>query len=219
MRTILVLLLVSGVAIAEPIDAKRAARWEKEISTITRRLQAKPPDEGAIFFAGSSTIRLWDLPKSFPSLPVINVGFGGSEIRDSTHFAQRLILRHRPKTIVFYAGDNDVASGRKAGQVEADFREFCQVIHKDLPRCQILFLAIKPSLARWKQFEEQTRANEQVRKFCKSDPRLRYVDTVSLLLGSDGKPNPALYAKDGLHMSAAGYQKWTPVITDILNKP
>jgi hypothetical protein len=38
-----------------------------------------------VLFVGSSSIRFWkSLPKDFPKYHVINRGFGGSQIEDST---------------------------------------------------------------------------------------------------------------------------------------
>src|SRR6476659_6230466 len=102
---------------ADPKDAARFTKWEKDVAAIEKRLQDAPPKPGGVVFAGSSSIRLWDLKKSFPEKEYVNVGFGGSEVRDSTHFAPRLITSYKPKAVVFYAGDNDIASGRKPEQV------------------------------------------------------------------------------------------------------
>jgi lysophospholipase L1-like esterase len=148
-----------------------------------------------------------------------NVGFGGSEIRDCTHFAPRLIAPYHPRAIVFYAGDNDIASGRKAEQVLADFKTFAAAVHKTSPKCRILYLPVKPSIARWSKFPEQAKANKLVKEYCdKSGPSFGYIDIVPAMLGEDGKPIPALFAKDGLHLSPAGYAKWTALVKSALEK-
>jgi uncharacterized sulfatase len=187
-------------------------RWEKEIQAIEARDKEKPPPEGGIVFAGSSSIRLWDLGKSFPGLPVVNRGFGGSQIPDSTHFAGRLILKPKPRTVVFYAGDNDIAAGRTPEQVRDDFKAFAATVHKGLPKTRIVFVAIKPTPARWKLFDAQKKANALVEAYCKEDGRLTFVDVVKPMLGEDGKPRPGLYAKDGLHLNDEGYRLWTELL-------
>jgi lysophospholipase L1-like esterase len=144
--------------------------------------------------------------KAFPDWKPVNVGFGGSEIRDVTHFADRVLLKHKPRAIVFYAGDNDVNASRTPEQVLADFRAFVAAIHKQLPKTQIHFICIKPSIARWTQFEKQSKANALVRELCSKDDRLSYIDIVAAMLGDDGKPRPELFVKDGLHFSAKGYE-------------
>jgi len=188
-------------------------RWEKEIQAIEQRDRDKPPPSGGIVFAGSSSIRLWDLAKSFPDLPAVNRGFGGSQIADCTHFADRLVLKAKPRVVVFYAGDNDIAAGKSGAQVEADFRAFAAAVHRELPKTKVVFLAVKPSPARWALFDVQKRANALVASYCKGNGWLQFVDVVGPMLGIDGRPRPELYARDGLHLSEVGYKVWTELVT------
>jgi hypothetical protein len=205
--TALLVVTLAITALAQPAkDADRAARWEKEVAAIEKRQADRPPDKGGIVFAGSSTVRLWDLAKSFPDWKATNSGFGGSEIRDVTHFADRLVFKHEPRAIVFYAGDNDINSGRTPEQVLADFRTFAEAARQKAPKARVYFIAIKPSPSRWAKFEAQAKANALVKEFCAKDDRLTYIDVVSPLLGKDGQPREELYVKDRLHLSPAGYE-------------
>jgi lysophospholipase L1-like esterase len=207
----LLLVLFSLPVGAQPKDAP-FERWEKDIRAIEQRDREKLPPKDAVLFAGSSSIRLWDVAKSFPGLAVVNRGFGGSQIADSTHFADRLIQKHKPRVVVFYAGDNDIAAGRSPEQVLADFKAFVAKVREGLPQTKIIFISVKPSLARWKQFETQQKANALVEAYCKGDERLLFVDVAKPMLGADGKPRPELYAKDGLHMTEAGYKIWADLL-------
>ena len=216
MSIAVVVALAATVTTANQTTPLRFARWEKEIRAIEKRLDANPPKRGGVVFAGSSSIRLWDVPKSFPDLPAANVGFGGAEIRDCTFFAERLLTRHEPSAVVFYAGDNDIANGRSAAQVADDFAAFTKVVHDRLPKCRVLFVAVKPSPKRWNLFAVQQKANELVRKECSADNRLAYVDVVTPMLGSDGKPTPDLFVQDQLHLSPKGYEIWAKVVGESL---
>jgi lysophospholipase L1-like esterase len=197
-------------------EAAAFARWEKEIQAIEQRDREKAPPREAVLFAGSSSIRFWDVAKSFPGLAVVNRGFGGSQIADSTHFADRLILKHSPRAVVFYAGDNDIAAGRTPEQVLADFKAFTARIHDGLPKTKIVFLAVKPSPARWKLFDVQQKANALVEAYCKSDGRLLFVDVVKPMLGDDGRPRRELFVLDGLHLNEAGYKLWAELLKPYL---
>lgn len=201
-----------------PREVDPFAKWEKNIAAFEKRFTATPPAPGSVFFAGSSSIVQWDLKKSFPGAPYLNVGFGGSVIADSTHFAPRFLTPHKPGTIVFYAGDNDIGRGDKAPAVLADFKAFVAVVRKDNPDCRVLFIAIKPSLARWKQFEEQKNANALVKAFCEKEKGLVFVDVVPVMLRADGTPDPELFVKDGLHMTPKGYELWTAAINKALKE-
>jgi GDSL-like Lipase/Acylhydrolase family len=200
--------------VAEPDKVgERFAKWEKEVSAIEKRQAEKPPTKGGIVFAGSSTIRLWDVAKSFPDWKATNSGLGGSEIRDVTHFADRLIFKHEPRVIVFYAGDNDINFGRSPEKVLEDFQRFVEAAHKAVPKTEIYIVSIKPSPARWSQYEKQTKANALVKEFCAKDKRLTYVNVVRDLL-TDEKPNEEFYGKDRLHLSPKGYE----VLTDVVRR-
>jgi lysophospholipase L1-like esterase len=197
---------------AEP----RFSRWEKEIAAFERQDKAKPPPKNAVLFVGSSSIRLWNLTRSFPDLKVIKRGFGGSEIADSAHFAQRIVLKYEPRMIVFYAGDNDIANGKSPERVFADFKEFVKVVRVGLPKTQIAFIAIKPSIQRWAIVDKMGKSNALIQAYCKHDRRLLYIDVVKPMLGSDGKPRPELFAKDGLHLSEKGYALWASILRPYL---
>lgn len=185
-------------------------KLEKEIAAIEKKhTDAKP---GGVVFAGSSSIRLWDLKKCFPALPAYNCGFGGSVIRQNTHFAPRIIIPLKPEKIVFYAGDNDIAAKRTPEQVRDDFQAFVRAIHKPMPKTKIYFLPIKPSIKRWEQYEAQKKANAYVMEIVKKDERLKYINIVPLMIGKDGKPDSTLFLKDGLHLSEAGYAKWSDAV-------
>src|SRR5262245_58470889 len=77
----------------KPAGAERFARWEKAVAVFEEQDRKQPPPKDAYLFVGSSSIRRWDLPRSFPDHTVINRGFGGSQIADTVHFAPRLILK------------------------------------------------------------------------------------------------------------------------------
>ncbi len=195
------------------------APWEKEVAQIEAQHQTSPPAPGGIVFAGSSSIRLWDLPHSFPGLTLSNCGFGGSLIEDSTFFAPRLILPLRPRLIVFYAGDNDAAAHHAPSRIAQDFTAFASAIHQHLPTCRILYLPIKPSPARQLLLPEQRQANALIAAYCASQPStLRYLDVASPLLGPSDTLRPELYQKDGLHLSPAGYAIWNHLLRPLLEK-
>jgi len=120
-------MLLSGSSLTELRAQTNAniSKWEGEIKAFEASDRTNPPPKQAILFVGSSSIRKWQtLAKDFPGKVVINRGFGGSEIADSTALADRIIFPYQPKMIVFYAGDNDLANGKNVEQVVADFQTF-----------------------------------------------------------------------------------------------
>jgi lysophospholipase L1-like esterase len=183
------------------------AKWEKEIAAFERSDATNPPPKGALLFIGSSGIRLWHtLATDFPGHQVINRGFGGSEIADSTHFADRIIFPYAPRAIFFRAGGNDLANGKFPEQVFADFKAFVTTVHARLPEADITFISWNPTIARWSQREQEKTLNTLVREFISQQPRLHYIEIAPSVLGPDGQPRAELLAEDKLHFSEAGYR-------------
>ncbi len=218
-RFTVVLALLSLASLARSAENDpRFAKWEKEIAAFEAADQKQPAVKGEILFVGSSSIRLWDVKRSFPELLVVNRGFGGSQIEDSTNFAERIIGTHEPRAIVVYAGDNDINAGKSAETVSLHFEQFVAKVRGKLPETQIFFIAIKPSPSRWKHTETQRAANERIRAFCERGPRLTFVDVVQPMLNKDSQPREELFLNDGLHMTPAGYQVWNDLLRPQLAK-
>ena len=207
-------LALSGLVLL-PLRAQED-RWAKDIAAFEADDAARPFAPGGIVFVGSSSIRLWDLSAAFPGATVLNRGFGGTQIADSVRHVERLVLRHKPRVVVFYAGDNDISAGRTPAQVRDDFRAFVQKVHAALPATRIAFVGIKPSLARWAKIAEVREANRLVRADCDSDDRLGFVDVDGPMLGWDGKPRADLFVQDGLHLSPKGYALWNVLVAPYL---
>lgn len=204
----------------KPETKDPAARWEKTIRTFEDwdRKNTFPSD--AVLFVGSSSIRMWPTRECFEGFAVINRGFGGSQISDVNYYAKRIVLRYKPKVIVFYAGDNDIAADKSAKQVFDDYKEFTRRVHEKLPATRIIFVSIKPSGSRWSLWPVMNRANMMIKDFSEQGRRLFYFDSATPLLDSEGKPNAELFLGDRLHLNAKGYAVWTrrlrPIIKEAL---
>jgi lysophospholipase L1-like esterase len=185
-------------------------RWEKEIAAFEAADKTNPPPSQPIVFVGSSSIRLWkSLAQDFSGLKVLNRGFGGSQLADSAHFADRIVLPYRPRTVVLYAGDNDIAAGVSPEQVRDDFASFVKTVRHQLPDTRIAFISIKPSPSRWKLVEKIRSANQLIEDYCRKGDRLVYIDVFTAMLGDDGRPRDELFVQDRLHMNEKGYAIWT----------
>lgn len=192
----------------------RPERWKEAMAKFEKADEANPPQPGGVVFVGSSSIRLWKLEKSFPKQKdLVNRGFGGSEICDAVHYFDLLVARHQPRLVVLYAGDNDVAGGKKAQQVLADFRAFAEQMKIKLPQTQLVYISIKPSIARWKLAEEMKKANTLIAKECEKQPKqLVFLNVWNTMLSKEGKPRKELFIKDGLHLNEKGYERWTALL-------
>ena len=192
-------------------------QWEEAIQAFEQMDETDPPPEGAILFTGSSSIRMWTtLAQDFPDARVVNRGFGGSQMSDLIHFADRIVTPYAPRLILIYEGDNDVAAGKTAEQVFTDYRQFVSLVHDQLPDTRIAFIAIKPSLARRALMDEMQKANELVEEYASIRDRLGYIDIFTPMLGEDGEPLSDIFLEDGLHLNAAGYAIWVEAVRPYL---
>lgn len=198
--------------------------WERAIRRFEKNDRRCFPPEGVIVFTGSSSIRFWkSLQTDMAPLPVVNRGFGGAQIHDVTHYVRRIVTPYKPKAVVFYAGENDIAgmllSKRKAPEeILVAFGDFCRAVHTDLPHVPIYFIAVKPPKLRRKHWPAMQRANQLIQQHCASDERLHFIDVVPAMLDQYAKPRPDVFKWDGVHLNEKGYAIWTSVIKSALIK-
>jgi lysophospholipase L1-like esterase len=199
-----------------PLPAK--APYASEINAFQAADRKQMPPPGAVLVIGSSSVRFWTtLAQDFPEIPVINRGFGGSFIQDSTAYADRIVLPYRPKMVVLFAGTNDLAYGNKGPQqVLQDYKDFVAKIHAALPDTRIVFISISPTVARWKNEANILETNHLIQEFTfqtnSPTEKLDFIDTHSQLLTPDGQPQPALLRADGLHFNTDGYKVFTALV-------
>ncbi|MEQ9455020.1 MAG: GDSL-type esterase/lipase family protein [Phycisphaeraceae bacterium] len=184
------------------------SRWQVEIDRFKAEDAEQRSPEGAILFLGSSTIKGWETERLFPDEITLNRGFGGSTIPDVLEHFDDLVLPHRPRLIVFYSGDNDVAEGQLPIDVARSYRQVVQRVHQVLPETYLVLLPIKPSVSRWDSWPEMARANALMAEVCADDERLVYLDMTQTVLDEQGRPDPDAF-RDGLHLTDALYEVWT----------
>lgn len=209
------------VGFAEPAPViKGPARWEKDIAAYEAADKATPPPKDAIVFVGSSSIRLWKtLAQDFPQHQVLNRGFGGSEMGDSAHFADRIVLAYQPRFIVVYAGGNDLNAKKTPEQVFEAFKSFVAKIRAKQKDTPIAYISIAGNPKRWAQVEQVRKANALIKAYTEEQPNLKFIDVFPAMLGADGLPKPDIFVKDNLHMNPKGYAIWTEIVGKFLPAP
>jgi lysophospholipase L1-like esterase len=193
-------------------------RFVKDFEKFAELDKANPPAaKNLTLFTGSSTIRRWTtLPKDFPEIPVLNRGFGGSQLNQVLHHFDDLFPRYKPVRIVLYCGENDLWDGKTIEQALTEFTTLVTRIRKILPNTPLIYLSCKPSpkrMSKWKTYQE---LNGKIRTLCEKDQLLTFVDLSTILLGPDGKPAPGIWDKDDLHVNQAGYDRLTKLLAPLL---
>ena len=201
-------------AAALPDAPVPGSRWDAAFAAFAADDEAHPHPAGGVLFVGSSSIRLWsDLESQFHDLPVvIKRGFGGSQLSDCVKHLSRLVLRYRPRTVLVYAGDNDLATGSAPSEVLHRFTAFADGVHQALPDTEIFYISIKPSPARVALLPQIRATNALIRDYAEREGKVDYIDVFTPMLDASGRPRPELFRADSLHLNTDGYALWKRVI-------
>jgi hypothetical protein len=207
---ILTLVLITATSFAK--ENCNPELFQAEVDKLAADGESQPVRPNGVVFLGSSSIRMWDLEKSFPVAQYLNHGFGGSQICHSTHFFDRLAARYKPRLVVFYAGDNDIAGGKSPDEVYKDFQAFAEKFRQKLPKAKLVYISIKPSIARWALADKMRAANELIAADCKKNDNFEFVDVWPVMLDEKGQPREDIFLEDGLHMNEKGYAEWVKLV-------
>jgi lysophospholipase L1-like esterase len=191
--------------------------YEDEVRALERRIVSVNGNRPPVFY-GSSSIRLWETLADDVGPAVLNLGFGGSTLEACDYFFPRLVPPVHPRSIMLYAGDNDLGDGRTVQQVFGYFRSLADKVRASLGPIPFGFISIKPSPARFSIVDRIRAVNELVRRDIESRPGGYYIDAFSAMLDSSGKPVPAFYTADGLHMNRKGYLLWSSLLASHRNQ-
>jgi lysophospholipase L1-like esterase len=196
-----------------PLQRAAEDRWEQTLAAFAAADLKNAPPRGAVLFVGSSSIRLWDdLEEQFKDSRVLKRGFGGSRLTDCVKHLDRLVITYQPRLVMLYAGDNDLAEGGSPEEVLERVKAFADGVHGRLPDTQVTFISIKPSPARRALIQKARAANELVRAYADTHPKVDYIDVFTPMLAADGAPRAELFRNDALHLNNEGYALWRKII-------
>jgi lysophospholipase L1-like esterase len=202
------------VAAAPTLDP---TRFEAEIRAFEAADRARPPPRGGVVFIGSSSIKNWtNVAADFAGVPVLNRGFGGSTLADVVYYSDRILIPYRPRLVVLYAGDNDIAEGRTPKRVLDDYRTLVTRLRSAWPAARVAFVSIKPSPSRRAFIDRVRETNRRIRAEIARDSLQAFVDVFTPMLDATGQPRPELFLSDSLHMTRAGYRLWRRLLAPLV---
>ncbi len=196
--------------------------FQEEIDVFIKNDSIQMPATNSILFVGSSSFNYWkDISNYFPGYAIINRGFGGSSLTDIIHFNQETILKYKPKQIYIYCGENDIAaSDTITPQIVFErFKILYTIIRNRLGnKIPIMYVSIKPSVARWNMEDKFVAANSLIRNFINKQKQTQFLDVHSAMLDTNGEVYEDIFIADKLHMNAKGYAIWQKIIAPTLVK-
>lgn len=190
-----------------------------EIRAFEKQDSVLMPAKGQILLAGSSTFRLWFSAKEdLEGFPIINRGFGGSQMSDLNFYFDRIVAKYDPKMILVYEGDNDLASNESPESVFEDFKIFAEKVKTQLPNTKVGYCSIRPSIARTNLREKQVQANQLIKNYCQKNKGFYFVNIYKEYFLSNGDLMPDVFVSDKLHLNKKGYEIWTKATRKFLKK-
>jgi lysophospholipase L1-like esterase len=221
------LFILNVILVSFPVYAESSAdnsnvkypdpnRWTADIKKFQEWDTKNSSPKDAVLFYGSSSIVFWKTAGSFPDLPVMNRGFGGSYMADAVYYVKELVIRYKPRVVVVYEGDNDIADGIPPKLIHRDFINLADAIHAALPQTEIICLAVKLCTNRWKWRTEVNELNALNKAWCGTKKYITFVDTAAVLLGADRLPKSEYFLTDQLHLNEKGYAQWNALLGPII---
>ena len=212
------LFFVTNFTVAQ--ETKKLNPFQPEIDAFAKADKIMMPDEGQILLAGSSSFTYWkNVNDYFPGNTILNRAFGGSTLLDLIHFSTETIIKYKPRQIFIYCGENDIASSDtvKPSDVFNRFKTLLAIIRTKLPaNTPIVYLSLKPSIARWSMHEKMAASNELIKNYISTQKYIQFLDVYHSMLGDDGLPLKDIYIADKLHMNANGYAIWQKLMAPLL---
>ncbi len=214
--------LLLGVNFLTIAQSSSPHPFQEEINAFAKADSLYSPVKNSIVFVGSSSFRMWtNINDNFPGYPIINRGFGGSVLTDVIYYAKETILKYQPKQIYIYCGENDIAAGEAVSSeiVLTRFKELFKIIRTNLnASVPIVFVSLKPSVARWNMQERIVKTNNLIQQYIATQKNVSFLDIHSAMLDANGQVLNDLFIGDNLHMNAKGYQIWQKIIAPTLVK-
>jgi lysophospholipase L1-like esterase len=198
-----------------------AQPFQQELLQFKKSDSIVMPPKGQIVFAGSSSFTKWkDVAMYFPGYPIINRGFGGASLVDLIRYAEEVIIQYQPRQVFIYCGENDMADMDTVSPatVLTRFTTLHHLLVKQLPKnTKLVFVSIKPSIARWRLENKFKEANQLIRDFIATQKNTQFLDLHNAMLDEKGLPQQDIFIADNLHLNAKGYQIWQKAFAPYLS--
>lgn len=186
------------------------------------RAKQSPPQ---IAFFGDSITEWWmfDFDKRYGPYGAANFGIGGDKTQNLLWRICNGEMEMKPKVAVVLIGTNNINDN--PDRIAAGIIKIVQTIREKSPDTKVLLLGIFPrgwdaNEYRW-YVPRIAQVNATIAKL-DDGKNVRFLDIGDELLEPDGTLSRTVF-KDGLHLTALGYQRWgdamQPLLEEMIGKP
>lgn len=219
----IVFILFFVIAIFQASSVLYAQPFKQEVAQFQKSDSIVMPPQGQIVFAGSSSFTKWkDVAMYFPGYPIINRGFGGATLVDLIYYVDDAIIQYQPSQVFIYCGENDMADVDTVSPATVlhRFKTLHGILLKKLPKAtQVVFVSIKPSIARWHLEAKYLEANNLIKAYIDTQKNCQFLDVHTMMLDENKEVLKDIFIADKLHMNAKGYQIWQKQFVPFLKVP
>ncbi|SBS26399.1 Cyclic nucleotide-binding domain protein [Marinomonas aquimarina] len=195
---------ISNVRSVNQIDVE----FESDVRELEFRQAHRRFDERPVAFYGSSTIKNWaDYEAPFDSKQTVNLGFNSATIDACVYYFERIVLPYNPRSLVLYAGDNDIGNKHSSNKVIDRYVSLLEKVDRHLPGIPVTILGVKLSPTRQSMRATVASTNKMLQQLARTRPNTVFIDSNDILCDTQGNIDESLFASDRLHLNAKGYQK------------
>ena len=215
--------LVLGVALASKKSAEEKSYYDKKCEVFAA--ENANFSRGQIVFIGDSITDGCALDTYYGALDLAtyNRGIGGDTTAGVLKRLDSSLVALEPSKVVLLIGINDINGGVKKGEIIDNYDKILKKISESLPNSEVLCVSILPlnddlesytGISVAKSTETILAVNPEIEKLAEKYG-YGFVDMFSVLADDENRL-PKNLSPDGIHLSDAGYRKYSTVIKPML---
>ena len=170
------------------------------------------PQEGGVCFVGSSTFTYWthleeDMRVAGVKQHCWNAAFGGSSSHQVLNHMDELVVRWKPRVVVYFCGTNDLNLLPGAPRPAENFILFVERLRKALLTVRVVYLAptITPFVL-WRGPSYVQRFDDLTSRMREEIEEARFpLDAAECVSSGNFMSIPELYLGDGHHLNISGH--------------
>ncbi|MBL4701727.1 MAG: hypothetical protein JKX85_10775 [Phycisphaeraceae bacterium] len=157
---------------------------------------------------GSSVFEQWfNVQDVFPYDTTINIAVPGSTTRAWKTWLAHRVLPLNPKTVLFYAGSNDLVLSCPVDDILQRTCQILQTLHATIPDCRAYYFSIIRAPQKEPLWDQVNQINQAMQTYATQHHWLEFVDINPVFFDDNGQGNTELFIEDQLHLTTAAYGK------------
>jgi len=161
-----------------------------------------------VIIVGSSIFEGWIEPENaLVGEAFVNTAISGSQTFELLKKIDQLIIKHKPDTVFYYCGSNDIKNNRDPEKIIRDTLETFKQIISALAKVKITYFSIIKAPQKKDQWHIVDQVNNRIKQFAENNENITFLDINPLFFDENNQPLYDLYQEDLLHLLPEAYVK------------